>query len=61
MGLSSTIGGFILLIFGKYADVLGLIHMAQIATITAAVAALISIFIPMKYVKLKAADVRHDV
>lgn len=56
MGLSSTIGGLILLIFGKYADILGLIPIAQIATITAAVAVLISIFIPMKYVTAK----QHD-
>ena len=53
MGLSSTIAGFLVLVFGKYADVFGLVPMAKIATVTAAVAALASIFIPMKYVRLK--------
>ncbi|KUO67529.1 MAG: hypothetical protein APF77_14470 [Clostridia bacterium BRH_c25] len=53
MGLSNTIAGLIVLIFGKYADVFGLIHMAKISTIIVAAAALISFFIPMKYVKSK--------
>ena len=53
MGLSNTIAGLIVLIFGKYADVFGLIQMAKISTIIVAVAVLISLFIPMKYVKLK--------
>lgn len=52
MGLSNTIGGIIVLILGKYADAFGLIQMAKISTITAVVAALISLLIPMKYVKI---------
>jgi FSR family fosmidomycin resistance protein-like MFS transporter len=53
MGLSSTIAGIIVLIFGKYADVFGLVQMARISTVLVAVTVLISFFIPMKYVKLK--------
>lgn len=56
MGLSSTIGGLIVLVFGKYADAYGLVKMGEIATIIAAIPFLISLFIPMKYVRLKRAE-----
>ncbi len=56
MGLSSTIAGLIVLIFGRYADVFGLIQMAKVSTIMVAVTVLISLFIPMKYVKSKRAE-----
>lgn len=52
LGLSYTFAGLLVLIFGKYADIFGLIQVAKVSTIIVAVALLISLFIPMKYVKL---------
>jgi FSR family fosmidomycin resistance protein-like MFS transporter len=53
LGLASTIAALIVLIFGKYADAFGLIQMAEVSTVIVAVSAIISPFIPMKYVKSK--------
>lgn len=56
MGLSNTIAALIVLVFGKYADAFGLIQMARVSTVIVAAAVLISLFIPMKYVKLKGTE-----
>jgi len=53
MGLSSTIAGLLVLLFGKSADVLGLVYMARIATAAALIIMIISLFIPERYVKSK--------
>lgn len=53
LGLSYSFAGLLVLIFGKYADVFGLIQVAKGSTSIVALTLLISLFIPMKYVKLK--------
>lgn len=53
LGLSYTFAGLLVLIFGRYADVFGLIQVAKFSTLIVAFTLLISLFIPMKYVKLK--------
>lgn len=53
LGLSYTFAGLLVLIFGKYADIFGLIQVAKGSTLIVALTLLISLFIPMKYVKLK--------
>ena len=53
LGLSYTFAGLLVLIFGKYADVFGLIQVAKGSIFIVALTLVISLFIPMKYVKLK--------
>lgn len=49
MGLSSTIAGVLILVFGKYADIYGLMKMAQFTACLSIIPIFISIYIAKKY------------
>lgn len=52
MGLSSTIAGVLILVFGKYADIYGLMKMAQFTAWLSLIHVFISIYIAKKYYKV---------
>ncbi len=49
MGLSSTIAGVLILVFGKFADIYGLMEMAQVAACLSLIPIFISLYILKKY------------
>jgi len=49
MGLPGTIGSFLMLIFGKFADIYGLMEMAQLSACLGLIPLLISLYISKKY------------
>jgi FSR family fosmidomycin resistance protein-like MFS transporter len=49
MGLSSTIAGVLILVFGKFSDIYGLMKMAQVITCLSLIPILISLYISKKY------------
>lgn len=49
MGMSSTIAGVLILVFGKYADIYGLMKMAQFTACLSIIPIFISIYIAKKY------------
>ncbi len=49
MGLSSTIAGVLILVFGKFADIYGLMEMAQVTACLSLVPIFISLYISKKY------------
>lgn len=49
MGLSSTIAGVLILVFGKFADIYGLIEIAKVTAGLSMISIFISLFIPKKY------------
>ena len=49
MGLSGTIAGILILVFGKFADIYGLMDMAQVMASISLIPVFISLFISKKY------------
>ncbi|MCJ7814073.1 MAG: MFS transporter [Candidatus Atribacteria bacterium] len=49
MGLSNTIAGVLMLVFGKFADIYGLMEMAQVITCLSLIPIFISLYISKKY------------
>jgi len=49
MGLSNTIAGVLILVFGKFSDIYGLMKMAQVVACLSLIPIFISLYIPKKY------------
>ena len=49
IGLSSTIAGVLILVFGKFADIYGLMEMAQFTACLSLIPVFISLYIAKKY------------
>jgi len=49
MGLSSTIAGVLILVFGKFSDIYGLMEMAQVTACLSLIPVFISLYISKKY------------
>ena len=49
MGLSNTIAGVLILVFGKFADIYGLMEMAQVTACLSVIPIFISLYLPKKY------------
>ena len=49
MGLPVTLAGILILFFGKFADIYGLMEMASVATFLTLIPVFISLYIPKKY------------